>query len=127
MVVNERYSITVKPESQLVEIRFSSSMNFDLMERALSQMKKYIAENYQIKVISYTNRDCNYIRAFMLALSLFGNENRIIFENRARYSRAERRKSRALVKELRSKGYSPKQIAENLNIPLKTIYRWLAE
>lgn len=63
----------------------------------------------------------------MLVLSLFGNENRIILENKARYSRAERKKSKALVKELRSRGCSVKQIAEILNIPLKTIYRWLAE
>lgn len=128
-MVSERYSIAVKPDSRLVEIRFSSPMNFDLMEEALSQIKSYIAEDYQIKVISYINRDrdYNYIRAFMLALSLFGNEKRIVFENKARYSKADRRRSRAIVKELKSKGYSAKQIAESLNIPLKTIYRWLAE
>ena len=61
----------------------------------------------------------------MLALSLFGNENRVIFENKARYSKAERRKSRVMMRKLRKRGYSAKQISEELGIPLKTIYRWL--
>ncbi|MEM2027484.1 MAG: HAD family hydrolase [Candidatus Bathyarchaeia archaeon] len=126
-MVKEKYSVIVKPEDKLVEVRFSSPINFDLMEETLSQLKDYIAKNYRVKIISYVNRSCNYVRAFMLALSLFGNEDRIIFENKARYSKVERKKSKMLVKELKSRGYSAKEISESLNIPLKTIYRWMAE
>lgn len=126
-MVKEKYSVVIKPEVKLVEVSFSSPINFDLMEETLSQLKRYIAENYRVKIIGYMSKSCHYIRAFMLALSLFGNEGRVIFENKARYSKAERRKSKALVKELKSKGYSTRKISEDLNIPLKTIYRWLAE
>lgn len=126
-MVGDRYSVIVKPENRTVEVKFNSSVNFDLMERVLNQLRHYIAENYQIRIMGYINRDCNYLRAFMFALSLFGVEDRIVFENRSRYSKAERRKNKVLVRELRSRGYSIKQIATDLNIPLKTIYRWAAK
>ena len=122
---NRRYTVEVKPEEKLVEVRFASSLNFDLVEQVLNQMRIYIAKDFQIKLVGYINRKSNYIRAFMLALSLFGNEDRVIFENKARYSKAERRKSRIKMRKLRRKGYSAKQISEELGIPLKTIYRWL--
>ncbi len=125
MMGNRRYVVEVKPEEKLVEVRFASSLNFDLVEQVLNQMKVYIAKDFQIKLVGYINRECNYLRAFMLALSLFGNEDRVIFENKARYSKAERRKSRIMMRKLRKKGYSAKQISEELGIPLKTIYRWL--
>ncbi len=120
-----RYVVEVKPEERLVEVRFTSSMNFNLVEHVLNQMRAYIAKDFQIKLIGYMNRECNYLRAFTLALSLFGNEGRVIFENKSRYSKAERRKSRILMRKLREKGYSAKQISEELGIPLKTIYRWI--
>jgi transposase len=63
----------------------------------------------------------------MLALSLFGNENRIIFENKAKFRRAERKIKRRQMQELKSKGYNAKQISEELDVPLKTIYRWFKE
>ncbi len=126
-MVSERYSIEVKPESRLVEVKFASSVNFSLIEQALNQLRGYIAENYQVKLIGYINKECNYLKAFMLALSLLGNEDRVIFENKAKFSRSERRKSRALMRKLRKKGYNAKQISEELNIPLKTIYRWLSK
>jgi len=127
MVGGKGYSITVKPESRVVEVRFASSANFNSIEEALMGLRGYIAGDYQVRIVGYINTRCNYLRAFMLALSLFGNEDRIVFENKARYSKAERKRSKALVRDLRSKGYSVKQISENLNIPLKTVYRWLAE
>ncbi|MEM1601911.1 MAG: helix-turn-helix domain-containing protein [Candidatus Bathyarchaeia archaeon] len=127
MAEKEKYSIIVRPECRLVEIRFSSPLNLDLMEEALGQLRGYLAEEYRIKIISYVDRSRNYIRAFMLALSLFGYEDRVIFENKARYSKAERRRRKEIVRELKNKGYSAKRIAEHLNIPLKTIYRWLTE
>lgn len=120
-----RYVVEVKPEERLVEVRFTSSMNFNLVEHVLNQMRAYIAKDFQIRLIGYMNRECNYLRAFTLALSLFGNEGRVIFENKSRYSKAERRKSRILMRKLREKGYSAKQISEELGIPLKTIYRWI--
>lgn len=126
-MVNNEYSITVRPKDRLVEVRFSSAANFDLIEKALKELKCYIAEDYKVKVIGYINVKRNYLRAFMLALSLLGYEDRIIFEDKARYHKAERRRSKVLVFNLKSKGYSAKQISESLNIPLKTVYRWLAE
>lgn len=122
-----KYSVLVDSERRVVEVRFDTRMNFDTVEKALMELKRYVAEDYKVKLVGYINRDCHYLRAFMLALSLFGHENQIIFENKARYSKAERRKSKTLVKELRRQGYTAKQISERLNIPLKTIYRWLSE
>ncbi|MEM1581949.1 MAG: helix-turn-helix domain-containing protein [Candidatus Bathyarchaeia archaeon] len=122
---DSKYSIMVMPEVKLVEVRFTSSVNFSLMENVMSQLRDYIAENYRIKLVGYINKECNYIRAFMLALSLFGDKNRVILENRARYNKSERRKRRMQVRELRDRGYSVKQISEELNVPLKTVYRWL--
>ncbi len=122
-----RYRIEVKTEDMLVEVTFVSSVSFDLIEHVLDQLRNYIIEGYQIKLFGYINRKCNYLRAFMLALSLFGKEDRISFINKARFSKAERRKSRILMLELRRRGYTAKQISEELGVPLKTTYRWLSK
>ncbi|MCX8170924.1 MAG: helix-turn-helix domain-containing protein [Candidatus Bathyarchaeota archaeon] len=126
MIRNE-YSIEVDSQSKVVEVTFASAITLDMVENVLNQLKKYVAENYQIKMAGYINREYKYLRAFTLALSLFGNENRIIFENKAKFRRAERRRVREQMQELRDKGYSARQISEKLNVPLKTIYRWLKE
>jgi len=124
---NTGYTIEVKSESKTVEITFASTITLDLLEEALNQLKTFITENYQIKIVGYINREYNYLRAFMLALSLFGNEKRVTFENKAKFRRAERKLMKKQMQELRDKGYNAKQILEKLNIPLKTIYRWLRE
>jgi hypothetical protein len=124
---NTGYTIEVKSESKTVEITFASTITLDLLEEALNQLKTFITENYQIKIVGYINREYNYLRAFMLALSLFGNEKRVTFENKAKFRRAERKLMKKQMQELRDKGYNAKQISEKLNIPLKTIYRWLRE
>ncbi|MCX8191187.1 MAG: helix-turn-helix domain-containing protein, partial [Nitrososphaerales archaeon] len=121
------YSIEVNSQSKVVEVTFASIITLDMVESILNRLKNYIAENYQIKIVGYINREYKYLRAFTLGLSLFGNEDRVIFENKAKFRRAERRLIREQMKELRDKGYSVKQISERLNIPLKTIYRWLKE
>lgn len=126
-MADDRYEIEVKPESTLVEVRFASSPSFSLIEKVLVQLRDYIAEGYQVKLFGYINKECNYLRAFMLALSLFGNEGKISFINKSRFSKAERRKSRILMQDLRRRGYSAKQISEELGIPLKTTYRWLSK
>ncbi|MEM3672879.1 MAG: helix-turn-helix domain-containing protein [Candidatus Bathyarchaeia archaeon] len=126
-MINKGYSIEIKSESKTVEVNFTSAISFDMVEEALNQLRKYIAEDYRIKLIGYINREYNYLRAFMLALSLFGNESRVIFVNKARFNRAERRLKKRQMQELRSKGYNVKQISEELGVPLKTIYRWLME
>ncbi|MGC8998438.1 MAG: helix-turn-helix domain-containing protein [Candidatus Bathyarchaeia archaeon] len=125
--MSRRYSIEVKSESKMVEVEFGPSISFDMVEEALNQLRKYVAEDYRIKLIGYINREYNYLKAFMLALSLFGKEDRVIFENKARFNKAERRLKKRQMQELKSKGYSAKQISENLGVPLKTIYRWLKE
>lgn len=121
------YSIEVRSESKMVEVKFGSTISFDMIEEVLNQLRNYIAEDYRIKLIGYLNREYNYLRAFMLALSLFGNEGRVIFENKAKFNKAERRLRKKRMLELRSKGYNAKQISEELDVPLKTIYRWLKE
>jgi len=124
---NTGYTIEVKSESKTVEVTFASAITLDMLEEALNQLKTFITENYQIKIVGYLNREYNYLRAFMLALSLFGNEKRVTFENKAKFRRAERKLMKERMQELREKGYNAKQISEKLNIPLKTIYRWLRE
>ncbi|MBS7651530.1 MAG: helix-turn-helix domain-containing protein [Candidatus Bathyarchaeia archaeon] len=126
-MADTRYEIEVKPESTLVEVRFASSPSFTLIEQVLGQLRNYIADGYQIKLFGYINKDCNYLRAFMLALSLFGKEDRISFINKAKFSKAERRRSKILMQDLRRRGYSAKQISEELGIPLKTAYRWISK
>ena len=124
---NTGYTIEVKSENRTVEVTFASAITLDMLEEALSQLKTFITEKYQVKIIGYINREYNYLRAFMLALSLFGNEKRVIFENKAKFRRVERKLMKKQTQELRDKGYTAKQISEKLNIPLKTIYRWLKE
>lgn len=124
---SKEYSIEVKPQSKTIEVTFASAVTFDMVEDVLNQVRGYVAENYQIRIMGYVNMESNYLKAFMLGLSLFGNEDRIVFENKAKFRRAERRLIREQVQELRDKGYSAKEMSEKSNIPLKTIYRWLRE
>jgi hypothetical protein len=125
--MNRSYSVEVDSESKVVEVELRTPISLDIVEEVLNQLRKYIAEDYRIKVIGYITREYNYLKAFTLALSLFGKEDRVIFENKARFNRAERRLKKKQMRELRSKGYSAKQISEALGVPLKTIYRWLKE
>ncbi|MEM3507382.1 MAG: helix-turn-helix domain-containing protein [Candidatus Bathyarchaeia archaeon] len=126
-MVNGKYSIEVNTENKIVEVKFVSAISFDIVEDVLNQLRDYVVKNYQIKIMGYISRDYNYIRAFKLALSLFGNQDRIIFENKAKFSKAERKLRKKQMQELRNKGYNAKQISKELNVPLKTIYRWLNE
>jgi hypothetical protein len=126
-VNNKKYSIKILSESKIIEVDFRTYLSFDTVEEVLNQLREYIAEDYRIKIMGYINREYNYIKAFMLALSLFGKEDRIIFENKAKFSKAERRLKKERIQELRRMGYSAKQISEELGVPLKTIYRWLKE
>jgi len=122
------YTVDIQPESKVVIVTFSgSSMNFKAIKSALIQLKSYIIEGYQIKLRGYMTRESSSLKAFMFALSLIGQENRIILENKSRYSKAERRKMRVKARELRRKGFTAKQISRELNIPLKTVYRWIKE
>ena len=125
--MNRSYSVEVDSESKVVEVELRTPISLDIVEEVLNQLRKYIAEDYRIKVIGYITREYNYLKAFTLALSLFGKEDRVVFENKARFNRAERRLKKKQMQELRSKGYSAKQISEALGVPLKTIYRWLKE
>jgi hypothetical protein len=93
----------------------------------LNRLRKYIAEDYRLKSIGYIGREYNYLKAFALALSLFGKEDSVIFENKARFDKAERRLKKKQMQELKSKGYNAKEVLEVLSVPLKTIYRWLKE
>jgi hypothetical protein len=125
--MNRSYSIEVKSESKMVKVEFGPSISFDMVEEVLNQLRKYIAEDYRVKLIGYISREHNYLKAFTLALSLFGKEDRVIFENKAKFNKAERRLKKRQMQELRIKGYKAKQMSEALGVPLKTIYRWLKE
>jgi hypothetical protein len=125
--MDKKYSIRVISESKIVEVDFGSFVSLDLIEEILNQLREYIAEGYQIKLIGYISREYNYIKAFTLALSLFGKEDRIIFENKAKFSKAERKLKKEQMQELRRRGYNAKKLSEELGVPLKTIYRWLKE
>jgi hypothetical protein len=125
--MNRSYSVEVNSESKVVEVELRTPISLDIVEEVLNQLRKYIAEDYRIKVIGYIAREYNYLKAFTLALSLFGKEDRVVFENKARFNRAERRLKKKQMQELRSKGYNAKQMSEALGVPLKTIYRWLKE
>jgi hypothetical protein len=125
--MNRSYSVEVDSESKVVEVELRTPISLDIVEEVLNQLRKYIAEDYRIKVIGYITREYNYLKAFTLALSLFGKEDHVVFENKARFNRAERRLKKKQLQELRSKGYNAKQMSEALGVPLKTIYRWLKE
>jgi len=127
MLANQKkYSIDIKHEAKTVEITFEgSSVKFNQVAHALNQLKEYIENDYCIKLRGYWSRKCNSLKAFMFALNLFGHDDQIILENKSRYSKAERRKKRRLAGKLRRKGYTVKQISNELKVPLKTVYRWL--
>ena len=121
-----QYSIDIKHEAKIVEITFQgSSVKFDQVAHALDQLREYIANDYCIKLRGYWNRKCNSLKAFMFALGLFGHSDRIILESKSKYSKAERRKMREQAGKMRREGYTVKQISDQLNVPLKTVYRWL--
>ncbi len=124
----QKYTVNIKHENKVVEVILSgSSMSFKHIKPVLNQLRNYIIEGYQIKFKGYLTRESSELKAFMFALSLFGFEDRIIFENKSRYSKADRRRKKAIAIKLRRKGLSVKEISNELDIPIKTIYRWLKE
>ncbi len=124
----KNYSIDVKHGDKLVEILFTStSVPFSSVKEALLEVKEYIAMGYRVKVKGYLYRESRALQAFTFALSLVGMEDVIVFENRARYSKAERRALRERARDMRRRGVSVKRISEELGVPLKTVYRWVKE
>ena len=120
------YSIDVKHSEKLVEILFTTtSVPFSSVREALLEVKEYIAKGYRVRVRGYLYRESRMLQAFTFALSLVGMEDIIIFENKSRYSKAERRVLREKARSMRRRGMSVKQISEELRVPLKTVYRWV--
>jgi hypothetical protein len=120
------YDVRIDEEDKVVTVIFHNpNMTFKLIKSALMQLKSYIESDYQIKIIGYISRESSNLAAFKFALSLFGHENRIIIENKSRYHKFERRKLMEKARELRDKGLTVKQISNELNIPIKTVYRWI--
>lgn len=123
---SKRYSINILNESKLVEIDFlGTSVPFDSLQEALTEVRDYISKGYRIKIKGYFIHESKTLKAFLFALSLVGYEKIIVFENKSRYSKSVRRELRRRAIELKKMGWTPKQISEELNIPVKTVYRWL--
>lgn len=121
-----RYTVKIRDDVKVVDIVFNSTvMNFNVIKPALKELKQFIAKGYKIKLKGYMGKRSRSIEAFQFALSLLGKDDCIVFINKSRYSKAERRKMKIRALELRMKGFSAKQISKELNIPLKTVYRWI--
>lgn len=120
------YDIDVNHGEKLVEILFTTtSVPFNSVKEALLEVKEYISKGYRVRVRGYLYRESRALQAFTFALSLVGMEDVIVFENKSRYSKAERRVLRERARSMRRRGMSVRQISEELGVPLKTVYRWV--
>lgn len=129
VAMSERgYSIDVRHSGRLVEILFTTtSVPFSSVKEALLEVREYIAKGYRVRVKGYLYRESKALQAFTFALSLVGMEHVIVFENKSRYSKAERRVLREKARRMRRRGMSVKQISKELGVPLKTVYRWVRD
>jgi len=120
------YEVKVKEEKKVIEITvISTNPSFRHIRDALTEVKPYISKGFRVVVRGYFNKRNRVLEAFLFALSLVGKGEVIVFKNKARYARKERKELRNKARELRTKGYTIKQISRELKIPLKTIYRWV--
>jgi len=122
----KNYTVKIRNDLKVVDVIFNSTtMNFNIIKPALKELKEFIVKGYKIKLRGYINKKSRSLEAFQFALSLLNKEDCIVFINRSKYSKAERRKMKVKALNLKMKGFSVKQISKELNIPLKTVYRWV--
>jgi len=120
--------VTVNHKQKKVNISFQKGiLTFPKVREALVETKKYLDKGYQIVVEGYfSGKDYSReVKTFLFALEVLGQEKRILFLNRAKYRKAERRKLRIKAEKLYVKGKKVKEIAQKFGIPEKTVYRWL--
>lgn len=124
----ERYRVNVDREEGVVDLLFEgASVTFEQVRAALDEIRAHFARGYKVKIRGYLARKSEALEAFMYAVEFLGQGDRIVFEERARYSRAERRAKRTRALELRRQGRGAREISEEVGVPLKTVYRWLRE
>ncbi len=122
----------VKVDDRGKEVKISLTrgvLTFPMVKRALTSVKGYLDRGYHVTISGYSaNKELSReIKAFMFALEILGQKEKIVFVEKARFRRAERRKLKADVKALYSQGRKVKELAQQFKIPEKTIYRWIKE
>ncbi len=120
-----KLDINIIEKERLIEVDVNGSISFKKIKPILCDLKHYVDRGYRIKIRGYIVRNTVALDAFKYALYLVGCSDIITFENKSKYNKAFRRKARLKAIELKKKGYSIKEISKELNIPMKTVYRWL--
>lgn len=122
------YKVNRLDERREVEVLFEgSTVTFKQVKEALMEVKPLFDEGYKVRIRGYLSRRSEALEALMFAIDFLGFSGRVVFEERARYHKAERRALRERVVELSRRGVSVREIASEVNVPLKTVYRWLKE
>ncbi|RLF16241.1 MAG: hypothetical protein DRJ97_01410 [Thermoprotei archaeon] len=122
------YRVNRRDEEKEVELYFEgATVTFEQVKEALSEVKEFFDEGYRVRIKGYLSRRSEALEAFMFAVEFLGFKERLMFEERARYHKAERRTLKGRVVELSRRGLTVKEIASEVKVPLKTIYRWLKE
>lgn len=127
-MAKRKYRVSVNAKEGVVEVLFEgATVSFEQVKAALTEVRGHFAKGYKIKMKGYLAKKSEALKAFMFAIDLLGQSERIVFEEKARYSKAERRARRKRAVELRSRGLSVKEISAEVGVPIKTVYRWLSE
>ncbi len=122
------YNISVKHGDKTVEILFTgTSTPFSSIKKALLEVREYIKTGYKVRVRGYMYKESKVLQAFIFALDLVGMEDVIVFENKSRYSKSQRKLLKRKAISLRRSGMTVKEISRELHVPLKTVYRWVKE
>ncbi len=128
MKMRQTFVTTVDHKNKRVKVSLGKEvLTFPMVKKALIQVKKYLGKNYQVVVEGYfAGREYSReVKAFLFALEVLGQKNRVVLIDKAGYRKAERRKLREKVEKLYVKGKRVKELAKQFKIPEKTVYRWV--
>jgi len=128
MKMRQTFVTTVDHKNKRVKVSLGKEvLTFPMVKKALIQVKKYLGKNYQVVVEGYfAGREYSReVKAFLFALEVLGQKNRVVLIDKAGYRKAERRKLREKVEKLYVKGKRVKELAKQFRIPEKTVYRWV--
>ena len=120
--------VTINHKHKKVNISFKKGiLTFPMVKKALLNVKRYLDKNYQILVEGYFAGKgySREVKAFLFALEILGQKEKIIFVDKAGYRKSERKKIRAKVEKLYEKGKKVRELSKRFKIPEKTIYRWI--
>ena len=127
-MIKTAYKIDRREEDKVVEISLrGSSLTFEQVRGALLEVKELFDKGYKVKIKGYLSRKSEAIEAFMFAVNFLGYNERVVFEEKAKYRKKDRKVLRKKAVELSKKGLSVKDIIAEINVPMKTVYRWLKE